>query len=98
MLPTYNLEELKKVSSSRLLQHISNMFLYRFFLIKNNFSQLHFHSLYLILDHISLEGSPEEYDLIDDILFCLQGYPGKYITPNNLNTPITFNLHESIGM
>lgn len=42
--------------------------------------------------------SPEECDLVDDILSCLQGFHGKFITPNKLNIPLTFNIHSSIGM
>lgn len=42
--------------------------------------------------------SQEKHDLIDDILSCLQGFHGKFITPNKLDTPLTFNIHESIGL
>ncbi|VVC35810.1 Hypothetical protein CINCED_3A025111 [Cinara cedri] len=47
----------------------------------------------IITNHIC----PEEYDLVNDILSCLQGFHGKFITHNKHDVPITFNIHESIG-
>ncbi|XP_001949102.3 gamma-tubulin complex component 2 [Acyrthosiphon pisum] len=39
---------------------------------------------------------PEEHDLVDDILSCLQGFHTKFINPNKLETPLTFNINKTI--
>lgn len=39
---------------------------------------------------------PEEHDLVDDILSCLQGFHTKFINSNKLETSLTFNINEAI--